>query len=521
MMKRSLFATIRAALGARSEGSRRTAPRKGRLPLTVEEMESRIVMTSAMGFAVLSTLSDSALHSTAIGDYIRDGQITRNDMIQLFKQASNQFTYLPYADAQDLITLVSNGSAVGMPDYVQNLASKVLSYSSTTTYYNWGLLNGTLPSYNSSIAVNIGSQVNNFFLGQSRPSPTVVTFNGVFPTVTTGPYQVNNLPLFAAGGPKFQDVKQGQVGDCWLMVSLAEVAYRNPSVIQNMFVDNGDGTYTVRFFDNGTPDYVTVDKFLPGGGNLYAQPQGCLWVALAEKAYAQECAYGWIGTLSPNTNSYQALNSGYAYWALSAITGNSAGMTAIVPSGLLASGPYSWSPTWAIDAAWHAGQYVVLCTTSGGPNVVPQHCYALLYDAYGSYQMFNPWGVGGVTQNGINYPGFVSGDATFVVSYFTASCQCASAMPSGSTRSMSAVPSAAAHPAGPTGETSVWHEAHSLTTPTLPTSGGDAEAALASISQGRQPHSMQRLAAVGCIFSDGPAEEDVLSCKSLRAMVAV
>ena len=87
-----------------------------------------------------------------------------------------------------------------------------------------------------------------------------------------------------------------------------------------MFVDNGDGTYTVRFyggsygayynadgsigegFANGTgiADYVTVDRMLPSTssgvfaysnyGASLTNPNNVLWIALAEKAYAHvEC----------------------------------------------------------------------------------------------------------------------------------------------------------------------------------------------------------------------------------------
>ena len=63
------------------------------------------------------------------------------------------------------------------------------------------------------------------------------------------------------------------LGDCYFMCSLAETALKNPSAITNMFIVNGDGTYTVRFYNAGTPQYVTVDSYLPtssGGQLIYA-----------------------------------------------------------------------------------------------------------------------------------------------------------------------------------------------------------------------------------------------------------
>src|SRR5205085_5846272 len=108
--------------------------------------------------------------------------------------------------------------------------------------------------------------------------------------------------LFGAAGPSFIDVEQGSLGDCWYMADLEEVAFKSPSLIRDMFIDNGDYTYTVRFFRNGsdTPDYVTVDRFLPvrddsdlatptwghnrfifgNQGDLYSDSNNKIWVAL-------------------------------------------------------------------------------------------------------------------------------------------------------------------------------------------------------------------------------------------------
>jgi hypothetical protein len=56
---------------------------------------------------------------------------------------------------------------------------------------------------------------------------------------------------FLAGVRARNDVHQGGVGDCHLMAGLAEVADKNPQAIRNVFFIKGDGSYTVRSFDNG------------------------------------------------------------------------------------------------------------------------------------------------------------------------------------------------------------------------------------------------------------------------------
>ena len=117
------------------------------------------------------------------------------------------------------------------------------------------------------------------------------------------------------------------------MSSLGEAALKNPSIITNMFVVNGDGTYTVRFYSSGRAQYVTVDSYLPtnsSGQLIYANLGAMfnnsgteLWTALAEKAYAQINEMGWLRSGLPGNgqNSYSAIEGGYIYAALGQITG--------------------------------------------------------------------------------------------------------------------------------------------------------------------------------------------------------
>ena len=90
------------------------------------------------------------------------------------------------------------------------------------------------------------------------------------------------------------------------MASLAEVAARDPQDIKNMFtydgttVDNGATVrlYTVRFFKTPESAVRHVDTELPSGGGYYDHPgQPVLWVALAEKAYAEANGPGYVTTV--------------------------------------------------------------------------------------------------------------------------------------------------------------------------------------------------------------------------------
>ena len=117
-------------------------------------------------------------------------------------------------------------------------------------------------------------------------------------------------PLFNKADLPISTWSREQVGDCWLDASLAEVAARDPQDIMNMFtydgttVDNGStvGLYTVRFYNTSGSAVLR-----PGGHGAPLRRQyydrvqqrpghAALWVALAEKAYAEANALGYVTT---------------------------------------------------------------------------------------------------------------------------------------------------------------------------------------------------------------------------------
>lgn len=97
--------------------------------------------------------------------------------------------------------------------------------------------------------------------------------------------------LFVSG-VSVDDVKQGQIGDCYVPAAAAAIAHADPKAIEDAIRDNGDGTYTARFFVNGTGEAqeVTVDADLYGSGSPKyggtTARDGELWFSLLEKAYA-------------------------------------------------------------------------------------------------------------------------------------------------------------------------------------------------------------------------------------------
>lgn len=113
-------------------------------------------------------------------------------------------------------------------------------------------------------------------------------------------------PLFAAAGPRVEDMDQGALGDCWLISGLGTVAKYDPMAVRGRVVDFDDGTYGVRLGDN----FYRVDNDLPvavGGVtpvNAGLGAEGSMWVAVAEKAYAHFRTGGG--------NSYAGLEAGWA-----------------------------------------------------------------------------------------------------------------------------------------------------------------------------------------------------------------
>lgn len=128
----------------------------------------------------------------------------------------------------------------------------------------------------------------------------------------------NHHPLFSSEGPSIDDVKQGQIGDCYFLATLAGAADVSPDLIRSMITDLGDGTYAVRFMDSDNSyRFYRVDNDLPVARMGSHRPvyaglgkEDCLWVALAEKAYTYHRS---------GTGSYESIHGGWMSQALTAI----------------------------------------------------------------------------------------------------------------------------------------------------------------------------------------------------------
>ncbi len=222
----------------------------------------------------LSNLKDAStidlVRSTA-----QDGKLDRNEILAILKGMEDGGV-VDTSELSDLKSLIATNDAAlfSMSDSVRYLSEKIAIESapnSTTEQFEYSIgkwLKGTI-------------------------APTA-KFNG-----TTIQYERITGSLFGKSNEaRIGDIDQGQLGDCVLLSSLAatfapqssDAGNSSSKTINDMLIDNGDNTYSVRFFNqNNQAEWVTVDNRLAkeAPGAFRASKNGGLWVPIIEKAYAQ------------------------------------------------------------------------------------------------------------------------------------------------------------------------------------------------------------------------------------------
>lgn len=342
----------------------------------VECLEAREVLSAPDWFSAY--LPDAAVASLARSDYGDHGAINYYDMLGIYNQAAadGRVDAGEYASLQ---SLAQNASVLHMPHYVSFLSTQVIN---TDNPANASIQGMSLPALGpGSPGSTLQLLVGKWFLGVDHPT---VDEEGLTYTTVRG-------TLFGSGGPSFQDVAQGNATDCWLMASLATLAARDRSVIQDMFIydgrtGNGIDLWTVRFFEDGSPVYVTVDNQLPtkDGSIVYDRPQGgVLWAALAEKAYAQLNEFAPNITPSPGVNSYAAFVMANGYQTMNT-------MSTLTGQEATAEGP---GATWTLIQSGRPA--VLLASEPNSSSLREHHFYAAIdYDpSTGHFTVYDPYGI--------------------------------------------------------------------------------------------------------------------------------
>ena len=187
---------------------------------------------------------------------------------------------------------------------------------------------------------------------------------------------------------------------------------RDPNDIESMFTKDGSSTvdgsevgyYTVRFFNNnGSPVYVQVDTQFPSAGQEYDQVVNvlgtkALWVALAEKAYAEAGYLGYVniplllGLLHSAGRPGRRRRS--SSWAPTLSPASPPATTASIPR---------TSPEPGTQASSSCSAPTPSPET---PTSVGGHAYAVVgYNPWlgEPFEVFNPWGVDSLVPLGSSY----------------------------------------------------------------------------------------------------------------------
>ncbi|MFI5776862.1 LuxR C-terminal-related transcriptional regulator [Nocardia sp. NPDC051570] len=105
-------------------------------------------------------------------------------------------------------------------------------------------------------------------------------------------------PIFAAGGARSQDARQGRAGNCWLIGPLKDRAERDQQAIHDIVHNYGDGTGAVRLTVGGKPKWrrvllqVAETPDTKSGHFVGHEPGEPLWPNMIVNAWALEFGRG-------------------------------------------------------------------------------------------------------------------------------------------------------------------------------------------------------------------------------------
>jgi len=340
---------------------------------------------------------------TDVAKDLQSGSLSYSADLSILEDAANGgMTASKFSTLQTFASELNTAGGISVSPYVQQITDDVVFGNSANATWNGGAATATKLGNLTAASTQTQADdlIGEWFLGTNLPSLNLapVDQENLNPT-----YRTSTLPLYGpSGAPTIQDVNQGYLGDCYFLSSLGEVALQDPSAIENMISANGNGTYSVRFFVNGQPDYVTVNSQLPlmtgyqwaNGSQLeFANGKTDDWVALVEKAYAKlnaqtNAPHGM--ELNSASDSYAGITAGNGS-ALTLITDQSETPTTLSPG---ASASSLGSILKNLASSFSAGEEVLMSTPwwSSG-NLVGDHMYMVtgVNATTGALTIRNPW----------------------------------------------------------------------------------------------------------------------------------
>jgi hypothetical protein len=307
--------------------------------------------------------------------------------------------------------------------YAGNGADTLISFDSLSKHQVYG---GTgLDSFwvdaqtvlnNVTAAENAGGYVHKITQFQGGVSMTVNGQALADPSLTSYASRYANFasqPVFT-DGPNYTDIRQGMLGDCYFVATLASIADTTPAAIRQAITPLGDGTFVVRFYRSNVAVYVRIDGDLPvtsRGALAYAQmsPTGESWVPLMEKAYA---------FFRTGANSYGSLEGG---WMADVDTQVTNRRTQALYTGVSDQAMYNFIKT---SLAYGDGVTLGSKSNASGP-IVGNHAYMVksvsLINGVMYVTVYNPWGYdGGATTDSKPGDGLITLTIAQMQKYFTA-----------------------------------------------------------------------------------------------------
>lgn len=370
---------------------------------------------------VITGLLDEAIHQWVHAS-LSDNLLNKAELRQILASASDEGV----VDANELADLRRIGAVLStyldpsQSAYLSDIYSNVVESNPANAWWSGGggrTALGDLQAGSSSLTLE--RLLGKWFDGTDLPvneiggdSAAGISGSRFSYGTTTGSLFVDDVNL--------DDVTQGAAGTCYLLAAAQVAADSMPALIHELFCDNGDGTYGVRFYGiDRSSFWVTVNSSLPLNGrgqlllagNASKSRSGELWVSLLEKAYAQANETGWLGR-DLAVNSYQEVEGGL-FEALSHLSGSA--VTAYsayyaVAGSTWAGRTRSWQlAEAAAQAALSSGKSLWLGSfgsSTGGngkTNLVAGHAFAIssYNSSSGTYRVHNPWGAsGGASWNG-------------------------------------------------------------------------------------------------------------------------
>jgi hypothetical protein len=366
--------------------------------------------------ALVNTLTTPGIKTDTIAADI-NGTVSEASLKTLFSDVAaslgaGKLTAAQFADLKTIAANLNNG--ISASAYVTYIANALVNGNAANATWTGG--GGTAVALGNlgvgSSATQVNELVGKWFVGTDLPNSTVIMSGSQTFAVS---YTTKSAPVFESTGPSMNDIDQGALGDCYLLSSLAEVAYQNPTAISSMITDNGNNTYGVRFYYNGAAEYVTVNNALANGGSVF-NAGTYMWASLVEKAFAQFQAINLdTGNTVDYGNSWSTIgNGGWPDNALEAITGASSltdyyanGATwygetfnASLAATSTAPGLSSASVLSALVGDLIQGFDLILCSWTnaydidGRQTLVADHAMSIYgYDTHTSMlEIRNPWG---------------------------------------------------------------------------------------------------------------------------------